>query len=163
MRLYGQVSGLDGVRVWRTSHTGGHRFAPTALTFPEGRAWAWLDPDLVRGIVERSLPAAEAAAHDRGSLALDDPFAQAAESAVFGAEGWDWLDRTHEVAVDATDPDLRVVTVTGQDGTGGDDVVYRVEVARHGTVPVPDCGHPLDEARKTSPDLEVTSLTRIRP
>jgi len=161
MRLYGQLIAreLDGVRVWRTSHTGGHRFAPTALTFPDGRAWAWLEADLVRGIVERSVPATEAAAHDRGSLGLDDPFAQAAESAVFGAEGWDWLDRPHQVAVDATDPEHRIVTVSG----GDDTVTYRVEVARRGTVPVPDCGHPLDEARKTSPDLEVTSLTRIRP
>ena len=26
----------DDVRVWRTSHTGGHRFAPTALVLPQG-------------------------------------------------------------------------------------------------------------------------------
>jgi hypothetical protein len=163
MRLYGELVARDlpGVRLWRTSHTGGHRFAPTALTFPDGRAWAWLDPDLVQGIVERSVPADVAAAHDRGSTALADPFAQAAESAVFRVEGWGWLDRSHRVDVGGTDPDHRIVTVAGVGDR--DSVAYRVEVARRGTVPVPDCGHPLDEARKSSPDLEVTSVTRIRP
>ncbi|HYG60048.1 MAG TPA: sucrase ferredoxin, partial [Symbiobacteriaceae bacterium] len=28
-----------GLRVWRVSHIGGHRFAPTLLDFPEGRCW----------------------------------------------------------------------------------------------------------------------------
>ena len=160
MRLYGALVALDlpDVRVWRTSHTGGHRFAPTALTFPDGRAWAWLDPELVRGIVTRSVATEEAVAHDRGSAALDDPYAQAAESAVLGAEGWGWLDRPHEVQVDEVDAEHRRVTVRSVDGA----VAYRAEVALRGLVPVPDCGRPLDEARKSSPDLEVTSLTRIR-
>src|SRR5690606_19672644 len=39
-----------GVRVWRTSHTGGHRFAPTALLLPEGTAWAYLDPERLTAI-----------------------------------------------------------------------------------------------------------------
>ncbi|HEY8544306.1 MAG TPA: sucrase ferredoxin, partial [Acidimicrobiales bacterium] len=165
MRLYTEVAalGLDGVRVWRTSHTGGHRFAPTALTFPDGRAWAWLDADLVRGIVERSLPAATAAAHDRGSVAIGDPFAQAAESAVFGVEGWGWLDRPRTVTVDATDPDRRLVTVTADPVPDAQPArrTYRVEVVQKGTIPVPDCGHPIDEARKSSPDLVVTGVERV--
>src|SRR5690606_16306501 len=43
-RLSTALPGLGPeVRVWRTSHTGGHRFAPTALVLPEGTAWAYLD------------------------------------------------------------------------------------------------------------------------
>ena len=47
----------DGViskyRLWRTSHTGGHRFAPTALTFPDGYAWAYLDAPASEHILQR--------------------------------------------------------------------------------------------------------------
>jgi hypothetical protein len=162
MRLHGELVALDlpDLRVWRTSHTGGHRFAPTALTFPDGRAWAWLDPDRVRGIVDRSLPAAEAAGHDRGCTAFPDPWAQAAESAVLAAEGWGWLDRPREVAVEEVADDHRRVLVAAA-GPGGPR--YEAEVALVRTVAVPDCGQPLEEARKSSPDLEVTALRRLDP
>ena len=42
------------VRVWRCSHTGGHRFAPTAITLPDGRAWAYADADLIDGVIDRT-------------------------------------------------------------------------------------------------------------
>jgi hypothetical protein len=45
-----------GVRVWRTSHTGGHRFAPTALLLAEGTMWAYLDIDRLVGVSERTSP-----------------------------------------------------------------------------------------------------------
>lgn len=154
MRLYTELvaAGLPGVRIWRTSHTGGHRFAPTAVTFPDGRAWAWLDAALLRGIVERSAPAVEAAAHDRGCVGFDDPFAQAADGAVLGAAGWSWLDLARTATVEGSDG-VRQVMLTGTGPQGA--VRYRVEVAVRRVVPVPDCGHPLDEARKTSPELEI--------
>ena len=43
-------STVDGVRVLRVSHTGGHRFAPTAMTMPTGRMWSGLTVDDVRTI-----------------------------------------------------------------------------------------------------------------
>jgi hypothetical protein len=33
------------LRVWRSSHFGGHRYAPTIADLPEGRYWAHLEPD----------------------------------------------------------------------------------------------------------------------
>src|SRR5918994_3547102 len=33
------------LRVWRTSHIGGHPFAPTLIDFPEGRYWGHLEAD----------------------------------------------------------------------------------------------------------------------
>lgn len=43
-----------GVRIRRTSHLGGHRFAPTALVLPEGTLWAFADDDLLVRLIERS-------------------------------------------------------------------------------------------------------------
>ena len=39
--------------VWRCSHTGGHRYAPTAITLPDGRAWAYADVGLLDGVLAR--------------------------------------------------------------------------------------------------------------
>ncbi len=78
-------------RVWETSHTGGHRYAPTAVLLPSGLTLARLDA----GQAVRALDAAgrgELAAellgprHDRGRSGLAAQ-QQAAESAVRTATG----------------------------------------------------------------------------
>ena len=71
-----------GARVWRCSHTGGHRFAPTAITLPDGRAWAYADADLLDGVLARTGDVGALAAHDRGCTAFD-PWAQVVERALF--------------------------------------------------------------------------------
>jgi len=166
MRVFGNLVGRDlpGVRLWRTSHTGGHRFAPTAVTLPDGRAWAWADAPLLQQIVDRTLDPELAARHDRGCVAFDDPYAQTAESAVIGVEGWRWLGLARHAEVEPvglTVDDRRIVTLTGTDtNAGGTRVRYRAEVVLRRIVPVPDCGRPLEEARKSSAELEVTHLER---
>lgn len=164
MRVFGNLvrRDLPGVRLWRTSHTGGHRFAPTAVTLPDGRAWAWADAPLLQQIVDRTLAPELAAEHDRGCVAFEDPYAQTAESAVIGIEGWRWLGLARHADVEPvglTVDDRRIVTLTGTDADGTR-VRYRAEVVLRRIVPVPDCGRPLDEARKSSPELEVTHLER---
>jgi len=147
-----------GVRVWRCSHTGGHRFAPTAITLPDGRAWAYVDADLLEGVLTRTADPLALAAHDRGCLALD-PWAQVAERAVFGQVGWGWLDhevtdaRT-EVAGDGRSAQVRLEW-QAPDGTTGradaDVVVTRI-------LPVLVCGEPPEAAQKRSPEYAMRSL-----
>lgn len=81
------------LRVWRVSHVGGHRFAPTVLDFPEGRFWAHLDPGHADAVVRRIGSVATLRMHYRGWTALDSPFEQVAERAVFEREGWAWVGR----------------------------------------------------------------------
>jgi hypothetical protein len=81
------------VRVRRCSHTGGHRFAPTAITLPDGRFWAYAEPEQLEQVVRRTGDLAPLAAHDRGTSALG-PWAQVVERAVLHALGWPWLDET---------------------------------------------------------------------
>ena len=54
------------LRVWRTSHIGGHRFAPTLIDFPEGRYWGHLEPDALEKLVLRNGPVAELGRFYRG-------------------------------------------------------------------------------------------------
>ena len=73
-------------QVWESSHTGGHRFAPTGVLLPWGQTYARLNPELAaaalasaaRGRIPRDLLGP---VHDRGRSALA-PDAQCAESAV---------------------------------------------------------------------------------
>jgi hypothetical protein len=164
--VYRDLAGKDlpGVRVWRTSHTGGHRFAPTAVTFPDGRAWASVDAGLLAGVVTRTVEATIAVRHDRGCAALPDPFTQAADGAVLGVEGWSWLDqpRTVETASSSNDGRRTLILSGHRNGTGAPEpVTYRAELAVRRVVPVPECGRPLGEARKTSTEVEVVALEQV--
>ena len=85
--------GPDGTtQVRRTSHTGGHRFAPTAILLPEGTGWAYLDEVLLRNVVHRSGAIADVLHLYRGCAALTSPRIQAMERAVLAEVGWGLFD-----------------------------------------------------------------------
>ena len=149
---------LPDVRVWRCSHTGGHRFAPTAIMLPIGRAWAWTDADLLAGIVARTAEVPDLVAHDRGSVALP-MWAQPVERELFAQQGWEWLDaEVADVTVDV-DEGGRAAHVELQwymaDGAAWSAVA---DVVATRVVPVLVCGEPPDAATKSSLELAVTSL-----
>lgn len=92
------VSSVQDDLVWETSHTGGHRFAPTGVLLPWGRMLARLDPALAAASLQwahtgQLAPSVLGPVHDRGSMHLP-PAAQAAEA---------WL-RLHEHRVLLADP-----------------------------------------------------------
>jgi hypothetical protein len=157
-RLASALPGLGaGVRVWRTSHTGGHRFARTAFLLPEGTMWAYLDVDRLIGVFERTLHLVEAVRLYRGCTGIDGPEVQAAEREALRSIGWSWLDHRRRgevveaaggrslVRLDAEAPDGRRLTFEAT-----------VEVAR--ILPVPDCGKPPEQAPKSAPELRVTGF-----
>ncbi len=78
-------------RVWETSHTGGHRFAPTAVLLPSGATLARLDVDLAVQALDAAgrgeLPGSVLGpVHDRGACGLP-PAQRVAVSAVREAAG----------------------------------------------------------------------------
>jgi hypothetical protein len=148
----------SGARVWRCSHTGGHRYAPTAITLPDGRAWAYADVDLLDGVLARTADLPTLATHDRGSTALD-MWAQVVERSLFVEHGWRWMDSTTTEVTTTVAPDGGSAAVElawrfGDGATGrarGEVVVTRV-------LPVLVCGEPPEAARKTSPELGLAHL-----
>jgi hypothetical protein len=73
-------------QVWETSHTGGHRFAPTAVLLPSGLLLGRITPpeasSALTAVENGAFPIAlSGPQHDRGRCALAPP-AQVAESAV---------------------------------------------------------------------------------
>ena len=143
---------LPSVRIWRTSHTGGHRFAPTAITFPDGNYWAHLDGAMVRGLVRRTLDPAIAAYHLRGCAAFA-PAVQAADGAVLGSRGWDWLDCAR--FGDERAPTRVVLCFETPSGEHG---AYDVLLEEGRRMPVPDCGKDPASASKAQAEFKVASV-----
>ena len=83
-------SGIPRLRVWRTSHMGEHRFAPTLIDFPEGRVWGALDHDTLDQILRRRGPVSSLRPHYQGWGGLNSPFEQALEGEAFMRAGWEW-------------------------------------------------------------------------
>jgi hypothetical protein len=78
------------LRVWRTSHLGGHRFAPTLLELPEGRYWGHLDLGAAGDLVTRRGPPSGLARFYRGWAGFGTQFEQIAEREILAREGWGW-------------------------------------------------------------------------
>lgn len=146
-----------GVNLWRTSHTGGHRFAPTFVVLPQGTVWAYAGLDLVDAVLERSVPFSEVAGRYRGCAGLGPAPVQALEREVLSRVGWELMDRP------------RRGFATGEAASQGGSL-FRLEadggaweaVVRPGrTLPVPDCMRPVAEARKTETEWEVSDLRSV--
>ncbi len=143
----------DGVRLWRTSHTGGHRFAPNLIVLPEGTLWAYADQALAERVLTRTGPLEEVVDHYRGCAGLPGPQVQAVEREVLRQAGWDLLDmrRSGEVTEDGT---VRLTV----EAPGEPAQTWAAEVRPGRTLPVPDCGRPIEEAKKSETELVVEDL-----
>ncbi|NEU74956.1 sucrase ferredoxin [Hassallia byssoidea VB512170] len=83
--------GLDEVRIWKSSHFGGHRFAPTAIDLPEGRYYGALDQESFKSILTRSGDINCLNKVYRGWGILP-PAMQVLERELILRYGWDWFD-----------------------------------------------------------------------
>lgn len=108
--------GFQGMDILQVSHTGGHRFAPTAVTFPSGRMWAFVEREQLAQIQNETGSPADVAPFCRGWWGADSPASQMAERAVFASKTWDW-ERT----------DRKVVSGTGFDVRAGASGIFSVE------------------------------------
>jgi hypothetical protein len=144
--------GHPDVRLWRTSHTGGHRFAPTAIALPSASLWAWADAALLAQVVDAEGPVGLSLTRYRGCASLGSPAQQAVEKAVLSEVGWPLLSSWRRAA------DL------------GDGLV-RLETELHGTweavaregrrVAQPDCRSDPELATKQSVEWVVEGLRQI--
>ncbi len=147
----------DGaLSVRRVSHTGGHRFAPTALTFPDGYAWSHLDPSLAMAIATRSVEPSEVLGHIRGSTIFKGGPAQAADRYGLGRVGWDWADAMRTVELIGFDRKTMAtdVRVSGEMSNGPPRTFeLRVGIERH--IPQITCGEIDSPEYKVEPVWQV--------
>ena len=147
------------VRVWRTSHTGGHRFAPTGISLPDGVNWSGLDAGVLDAVMSRSGSAADLAQHVRGRSALKDRRLQIADAAALARYGWGWLDAdiTATLDADSFDGGDRAAVRLDADVPGEGPTSLTMVLEASEPIPVPPCGKPLTDAKKTSAQYRVVS------
>ena len=143
-----------GTAVRRTSHTGGHRFAPTGLVLPVGTSWAFLDEDALYRVVHRQGPLDDLLPRYRGCPGLASPAAQAVERVAFGEIGWTWLDHRRR-GVDLGEGRVRLEAVAPD----GRELAWEAEVEAGRLLPVPECGHDPAEAPKSEAEIVVRTVT----
>ncbi len=154
-RLINDLSTLaPEIRVFAVSHTGGHRFAPTAMTLPDGRMWAYVGAELLKSILARSADPADAAQYCRGWWGAERGPDQVAERAILSAVGWslDSMART----VKATDNGARVEVVSDA-GTQ----TYDVEVNETRRVPTISCRAPGGLPVKEAVEYAASAVTAV--
>ena len=100
---------LPNVRVWRSSHIGGHRFAPTAITLPDGRYYGRLSFSALQAIVTRQGAIAQLQPVYRGWGILPQPL-QILEQQLLLQHGWSWLDHSVAYQQICSDVDSHEVT-----------------------------------------------------
>jgi hypothetical protein len=111
---------LSNVRLWKSSHFGGHRFAPTAIDLPDGRYYGNLDRSSFQSILTRTGDIECLNKVYRGWGILPTPI-QVLERELMLRYGWDWFD--YKVAgciVDRPSEDevfLAEITFETADGT----------------------------------------------
>lgn len=81
---------LNQVRIWKSSHFGGHRFAPTAIDFPQGRYYGILDQNSFPSILNHSGDIECFNKIYRGWGILPNPL-QILEKELILRLGWDWF------------------------------------------------------------------------
>ncbi|MFK8184264.1 MAG: sucrase ferredoxin [Phormidesmis sp.] len=82
---------LPNTRTWQVSHIGGHRFAPTAISLPDGRYYGRLTVEALAAIANRQGPIEQIVSVYRGWGVLPQPV-QFLEQRLLLQHGWSWLD-----------------------------------------------------------------------
>lgn len=158
-----QLAGDPALRVWRATHFGGHRFAPTILDLPEARYWAFLDAAALEQILHRTGPVESILPHYRGWAGLDSVWAQIAEGEAFRREGWAWLDYEKQGVTNVNEDERSAhvrIDFAGPDGAPG---AYEAVVEVGGVTALPLCGERPAEAHHEGKEYRIGWMERVEP
>ncbi len=105
--------GLSNVRIWKVSHIGGHRFAPTMIDFPDGRYYGVLEQESFRSILTRTGDITCLNRVYRGWGILPTPV-QFLEREFILRYGWDWFNYkvAHRIIQENSDKSVIQVELT---------------------------------------------------
>lgn len=157
----GSAPGTNGaMRVWQSSHLGGHRFAPNLLDLPEGRSWVRPLEDDLDALLNRTRPASELAHLYRGWAGLSTPYEQIAEQAILTQQGWSWTRRkvAGEVTHKSGDGRRAEVRISYSNGDGAHHA-YEAVVEQTDDAPRIDCV--TGDSSEPSPQFHLTSITHL--
>ncbi|QLE59187.1 sucrase ferredoxin [Nostoc sp. TCL26-01] len=102
---------LENIRIWKSSHFGGHRFAPTAIDLPEGRYYGRLEQDSFLSILQKTGDIQALKQVYRGWGILPAPL-QVLERDLMLSHGWSWFN--YRVAGKILEQSLDNNTILGE-------------------------------------------------
>jgi hypothetical protein len=146
------------VRLWRSSHFGGHRFAPTAITFPDGRYYGRLTVGHLEGIVGRSGKLNAYGEAYRG-WSLLPPALQVMEQRLIQQVGWDWFNSEVDYQI-LTDCETRITAQMSRTDHQGAVHYYRGSLTPHLVKAQVSCHQ---EATSAITKYELQSLFHFSP
>lgn len=129
-KLRDDYSSVD-LRVWRCSHFGGHRFAPTLIDLPTGQFFGHLEMSHLDSLVHRQGEWSDLRMCYRGWSGLNQ-FEQIAERDIWMQLGWDWFD--YVKAGETITQSESAITVQIKFRHGGIDGVYKADIELVGEV-----------------------------
>ncbi|MBD2592910.1 sucrase ferredoxin [Nostoc spongiaeforme FACHB-130] len=88
-KQYAPISN-GNLRVWQSSHFGGHQFAPTLIDLPQGYFWGHLESSVLDLLVEQNNSVLGLRPYYRGWAGLNQ-LEQIAEREIWMQFGWSWL------------------------------------------------------------------------
>ncbi|MGD1949577.1 MAG: sucrase ferredoxin [Leptolyngbyaceae cyanobacterium] len=119
------------LRVWRCSHFGGHRFAPTLIDLPTGQFFGHLEISHLDSLVHRQGEWSELRMCYRGWSGLSQ-FEQIAERDIWMQLGWDWFDYVKAgETITQSESAITVHIKFEHNGIGG---VYKADIELMGEV-----------------------------
>ncbi|MEM1395099.1 MAG: sucrase ferredoxin, partial [Cyanobacteria bacterium P01_H01_bin.150] len=128
------------LRVWQTTHFGGHQFAPTLIDLPQGWLWGHLEPSVLNLLVEQNGSVSTLGQYYRGWTGLNK-FEQIAEREIWMQFGWSWLDYlktgkvlTMEEVVEEQKPDWAEVRIDFEKNDGSFTCAYEAKIEVCGEV-----------------------------
>jgi hypothetical protein len=148
----------ETVRLWRTSHTGGHRFAPNVIVLPSGTVWGYAQRDSVEAILSRREPAGLWLDGYRGCSGLPGRELQILERAALQQIGWSVLDfRRSGTVVPSPEGGLghAILELESPDGVRQ---VFEGEVGIGRRLLRPECGQPVDRADAVEEELVLSAF-----
>ncbi|MGU3650888.1 TIM barrel protein [Mycolicibacterium sp. A43C] len=148
-----------GLRVWRISSFGGHRFAPTLADLPDGRFWGNLSADRMPALIQRNGHPAELMDLYRGWACLPSAAEQVIERELLLSYGWEW--RHRELTIDRIDVDRYLLHI--RDLRSGA-LQHRIaDVGELGVEPVlVGCDRTVGEISRYSATLQAATFTPTR-
>ena len=87
-QTYGQPD--QPLRVWQSTHFGGHQYAPTLIDLPTGQLWGHLEMDVLPQLIHRTGDHHSMGRFYRGWTGVNR-FEQIAEREAWMQAGWDWF------------------------------------------------------------------------
>ncbi|GBE90291.1 sucrase ferredoxin [Nostoc cycadae] len=124
---------LAHVRLWKSSHFGGHRFAPTAIDLPEGRYYGVLDQETLKAIITRAGDIQSLEKVYRGWGILPSQL-QVLERELIFHYGWDWFN--YKVAGKILEQSLDNQTFLGEincESPDGSLYTYQAQIIKDNT------------------------------